>query len=209
MFSLQRFLSRDDKFFDLMEGSAEEAHAAMQGLVTMLRSPAEKRSLDVFVAARRKEKRLAQQLTEQLCRTFVTPLEREDIEALAHALYKIPKTAEKFGERYLRAGKRAQSIDFSRHVDLLEKASEVLVQMVRQLRRGVELQVVKTQSDQLQQIEGDGDKLMLETLEVLYDGSHDPLQVMLLKDLLEILEKLLDRCRDVGNVVFHIILKHS
>ncbi len=209
MFSLQRFLSRDDKFFDLMEGSAEEAHTAIKVLLGMLRSPEEKRTLDSFVVTRRKEKKIAQQLTEQLCRTFVTPLEREDIEALSHALYKIPKTSEKFGERYLRGGKKAQGIDLSRHMELLEKASEVLVQMVRELRRGVELQIVKAQNDQLQQIEGEGDTLMLESLQDLYSGRYDPLQVMLLKDLLEILEKLLDRCRDVGNIVFHIILKHS
>lgn len=209
MFSLQRFLSRDDKFFDLMEGSAQEAHAAIQGLVAMLRSPEEKRTLDSFIAARRKEKHLTLELTEQLCRTFVTPLEREDIEALSHALYKIPKTAEKFGERYLRGGKRAQMLDLSVHIELLDKAAEVLVLMVRELRRGVELQVVKIQNDQLQEIEGQGDKLMLESLQELYSGSYDPVQIMLLKDLMEILEKLLDRCRDVGNIVFHIILKHS
>jgi uncharacterized protein len=209
MFSLQRFLSRDDKFFDLMEGSAEEAHAAIQGLVTMMRAPEEKRTLDYFVEARRKEKRISQELTEQLCRTFVTPLEREDIEALSHALYKIPKTAEKFGERYLRAGKKAYGVDLSIQVELLEKASEVLVLMVKELRRGVELQTVKQQNDQLQLIEGKGDKLMLDALQELYDGKHDPLLVMLMKDLLELLEKLIDRCRDVGNIVFHIILKHS
>ena len=61
--------------------------------------PKAKRTLDAFVAVRRKEKLLAQDLTEYLCKTFVTPLEREDIEALSNALYKIPKTVEKFAER--------------------------------------------------------------------------------------------------------------
>jgi uncharacterized protein Yka (UPF0111/DUF47 family) len=92
---------------------------------------------------------------------------------------------------------------------MLEQASKVLVLMVKELRRGVELQMVKEQNDELQIIEGNGDKLMLDALQQLYDGKHDPLQVMLMKDLLELLEKLIDRCRDVGNIVFHIILKHS
>ena len=61
----------------------------------------------------------------------------------------------------------------------------------------------------LQRIEGDGDKLMLESLRQLYESTRDPFEVMLMKDLLEMLEKVLDRCRDVGNIVFHIILKHS
>jgi uncharacterized protein len=209
MFSLQRLLSRDDKFYDLMDGSAEEASAALQSLVTLLRAPQEQRTLESVAAARRQEKRLAVELTEQLCRSFVTPLEREDIEALSHVLYKIPKTAEKFGERYLMAGAAVQRMDFSRHAQLLEQAAQLIGPMVRELRRGVEVQRVKGQNQQLQQIEGEGDKLMLQALHQLHEGSRDPFDVMLMRDLLELLEKVLDRCRDLGNVVFHIVLKHA
>ena len=209
MFSLQRLLTGDDKFYDLMEGSAGEARSAVQSLVALLRAPEEERTLASFVDARRKEKRLSQELTEQLCRTFVTPLEREDIEALSDALYKIPKTAEKFGERYIRAGKQAHSLSLDRHMVLLEQAGEVIVHMVRELRRGGELESVRKQHQQLQQIEGEGDKLMLDRLGALYESNEHPVQIMLQKDLLELLERILDRCRDVGNIVFHIILKHS
>ena len=52
-------------------------------------------SLDEFVHSRRKDKEITQELTEQLCKTFITPLEREDIQALAAALYKIPKDSRK------------------------------------------------------------------------------------------------------------------
>src|ERR1043165_5425360 len=183
MFSLQRLLSRDDKFFDLMESGAVEARSAIQSLVTLLKNTPGS-SLDPFKASRRNEKRIAQQITEQVCTTFVTPLEREDIEALAHALYKIPKTAEKFGERYLRCRERLQGIDFSQHVALLEQAAEVIVLMVRELRSSSGLQLVRQQNEKLQQVEGDGDKLMLDTLEKLYDGRHDPMKVILMKDLL-------------------------
>ena len=72
MFSLQRFLSRDDKFYDLMEGSAQEARGAIQSLVALLRDGDEKPKLEAFAAARRKEKRLAQELSEKLCKTTNT-----------------------------------------------------------------------------------------------------------------------------------------
>ena len=209
MFSLQRFLSRDDKFYDLMEGSADEARAAIDSIVTLIRTPPDQRSLDAFTEARRREKRLAVELSEELCRTFVTPLEREDIEALSHALYKIPKTAEKFGERYLLAGAASHTLDLSRHAGLLEQAAALLAPMVRELRSGVELRTVKQQNLELQRIEGEGDKLMLQTLHELFERCSDPFAAMLMKDLLELLEKVLDRCRDAGNIVFGIILKHS
>ncbi len=208
-FSLQRLLSSDDKFFDLMEGSAAQAREALQSVVQLLESSPDQCKLDALAATRRKEKSLALELTEQLCRTFVTPLEREDIEALSDALYKIPKLAEKFAERYVISGPAAQCLDFSHHTRLLEQGGEVLALMVRELRSGVELQTVKAQNRRLQQIEGDGDKLMLGMLRQLYESDRDPFDLMLAKDLLELIEKVLDRCRDAGNVVFHIVLKHS
>ena len=56
--------------------------------------------LHEFADARSKDKAITEEISEQLITTFVTPMEREDIEALAESLYKIPKTVEKFAERY-------------------------------------------------------------------------------------------------------------
>jgi uncharacterized protein Yka (UPF0111/DUF47 family) len=209
MFSLQKLLGKDDKFFRLMEASAEEARASIQSLAEMFKLPEHKRSLDGFAEARRKEKRITQELSEHLSRTFVTPLEREDIQALATALYKIPKTVEKFGERYMFSGQHIKDMSLAKQLPMLEKAADTVVAMVKELRKGVNLERVKSQNDQLQQIEGDADNLMLEVLRELYNGDHSAIRVVVLKDLYELLEKAFDRCRDVGNIVFHIVLKHS
>jgi len=81
--------------------------------------------------------------------------------------------------------------------------------MVRQLRRIQELEKIKELNDRLQYIEGEADKLMLDLLRDLYSGRHDSLEVIVLKDLYELLERIIDRCRDAGNVINHIVLKHS
>jgi len=209
MFSLQRLLGKDDKFFTLMEGSAEEARASVRSLSELLKTKEEKRCLDGFVESRRKDKRITRELTEHLLKTFITPLEREDIEALSDALYKIPKTVEKFGERFLVAGPHVRDLDLANQVGMLEKATDTVVLMVKELRKGVNLEKVKAQNDELQQIEGNADKLMVELLRDLYNGDHSAIRVIILKDLFELLEKVFDRCRDAGNIVFQIVLKHS
>src|SRR6266481_5301752 len=209
MFSLQKVLGNDDKFFKWMEGSAEESRASIRCLVQLVQHTARDQSLDPFAEIRRKDKRLTQELSEHLCKTFVTPLEREDIEALSNALYKIPKTAEKFGERYLLAPQHLKGWNVSKQMALLEKAAETVVLLVKELRQGVDLEKVKKQNDQLQHIEGEADKLMVESLQELYNGDYASLRVVILKDLYELLEKIFDRCRDAGNVVFQIVLKHS
>src|SRR6267378_5104262 len=209
MFSLQQVLGKDDRFFKLMEGSAEEARASIQALGRLVKHPDKANALEAFAEIRRKDKLITQELSEHLCKTFVTPLEREDIEALSNALYKIPKTVEKFGERLLLAPQHVKGWNVARQWEMLEKAGEIIVTLVKELRQGVNLVKVKKQNDELQQIEGEADKLMVQSLRELYTGDHSAVRVVILKDLYELLEKIFDRCRDAGNVVFHIVLKHS
>jgi uncharacterized protein len=209
MFSLQRFLGKEDKFFDLLEASAQESRQSVQALSRFLSEADAVKKLDEFILARRKEKRINDQISEELCKTFVTALEREDIEALSIALYKIPKTIEKIGERILLAPNLLTGFDLARHIAMLEKATATIVSMIQELRRGVNLETIKNGNDQLQVIEGEGDKLMIELLRALYNGQHQAVKVVFLKDVFELLEKVFDRCRDAGNVISHIVMKNS
>jgi uncharacterized protein len=61
----------------------------------------------------------------------------------------------------------------------------------------------------LQNIEGEADNLELELLRDLYQGNYDPKHIIFLRDLYELLEKVIDRCRDAGNVILQIVLKHT
>ncbi len=209
MFSLQRLLGKDDKFFDLLEASAEQACHSVDALVGLLKTPDPGRSLDEFIQTRRKDKRITEEISEAVCKTFVTPLEREDIESLSAALYKIPKTVEKFSERLLLCQEKLQGEDFSKQTRMLEQATSTILAMIKSLREKPKLETVKDQNERLQFVEGEADKLMVDLLRDLYSGRYDPLRVVILRDLYELLEKVIDRCRDAGNVIFRIVLKHS
>ncbi len=209
MISLKKLFGRDDVFFELLEKSAAEAKESVQLMRKMLLNPESRTvSMDDFALLRKKDKQITQEIRSQLTQTFVTPLEREDIEALANALYKIPKTLEKFGERLLLCPENIRRTDFSRQAELLESATETLAKLVGELRKP-NLGTVKELNDKLQYLEGAADNLMIDLLRGLYAGDHDAVRVIALKDLYELLEKVIDRCRDAGNVIFHIVLKNS
>ena len=208
MFSLARLFGKEDRFFALLEASAEEARHSVQAMVKLSKAAGEPGSLEEFAASRRADKKITQEISEALTTTFVTSLELEDIESLSNALYKIPKTVEKFGERLNIAPDQVRGMDFSRQTALIELAVETLVTMVRGLRRP-DLNQVKSLNNRLQQLEGDADKAVLELLRDVYQGKHPPHKTLLLKDLYELLERIIDRCRDAGNVVTHIVLKNS
>jgi uncharacterized protein Yka (UPF0111/DUF47 family) len=209
MFSLQKLLGKEDKFFDLLEASAQEARHSVEALKKFIQNPEHAKTLDEFILSRRKDKAITAQISEALCTTFVTALEREDIESLSNALYKIPKTVEKIGERILLAPQFLKGVDISRQVGMLERVTETVATMIKELRKGVRLDAIKKYNDQLQTVEGEADKLVLELLRGLYSGQIEGSKVVFLKDLFELLEKVTDRCRDAGNVITHIVLKNS
>jgi uncharacterized protein Yka (UPF0111/DUF47 family) len=210
MFSLQKFFSRDEQFFELLEASAAECRTSVQALKHVIANSSHPLSVDEFIAPRRKEKEISAELTALLARVSVTTLEREDIEALSNAFYKIPKTLEKFAERYILAASELRDIDFSKHVKLLEQATDITAQMLKELRHGFHMETISELNANLQLIEGEADGLILVVLKTeLYSRKHDALKVIILKDLYELLEKVVDRCRDAGNIISQIVLKNT
>jgi uncharacterized protein Yka (UPF0111/DUF47 family) len=207
MFSLQKFFGKDDQFLDLLEASAGECTASVNALKNILK-PGARLSLDEFVVSRRKDKQITNDIRELLCKTSVTGLEREDIESMANSLYKIPKTIEKFAERYILFAEHLKDVQWDEQMQLLEQATGTVLHMVQELRAKSHLEKVKEQNDILQKVEGDADDLMLARLKDLYRLETQPVKLIILKDLYELLEKVVDRCRDAGNVISNIILKN-
>ena len=208
MFSIQKWFARDDRFFRLLQASAEEGRASVQALRKILQDSKADPNLAQFAAARRKDKQITEQITELLARTSITSLDREDIEAISRALYRIPKTVEKFAARYVICAPHLGRIDFSAQISLVEQAINTVALMIEELE-GSHFERVNQANEKLQTIEGDADKLVLQLLTDLYGAQNPPLTVIMAKDLYELLEKVVDRCRDAGNVIDNVVLKHS
>ena len=92
---------------------------------------------------------------------------------------------------------------------MLEKSCEVIEQMVGLLRKGINMEATKGLNDKMQAIEAEADRLILEMYRDSYTRETDPMRYLILKDMFEILEKAIDKCRDVGNVIYQIVLKNS
>jgi len=208
MFSLQTIFGKGTRFYALLDRAAAGAVDATRALHVLVRDPSPEPSLGEFKLARQREREVADEISTELVNTFVTPLEREDIEALGSALYKIPKQVEKFADRYVLARAKLAGIDFAPRAAMLEQAALVVAEMVGQLRH-MRLDKMKALSDRLRAIETEADRLILELYRDLYSGRYDGLQVLLIKDFFEILEKAIDRCREAGVVAYQIVLKNS
>ena len=212
MFSLKKLLGKDDRFFDLLEAAAEEARASVELFSRYLQSLAEggiPPNVDDFIHTRRKEKRIRHEMTAALSRTFVTPIDREDLEELSFALYRIPKQVEKIVERISICPYPIADGGFRRQAELMLQAADSVAFMVKELRAGVNATKISAANDRLQFAEGEADKVMLGVLRELYKRPCDAKELIILQEIYEMIEQAVDRCRNAGNVVVQIALKNS
>ncbi|MFB3129493.1 MAG: DUF47 domain-containing protein [Lysobacteraceae bacterium] len=208
MFSLQTIFGSGKQFYTLLDEAAVAASDAAKALHSRLREADRQPALDAIKLARLRERAASDKISQALVDSFMTPIEREDIEALGSALYKIPKQIEKFADRYSLATTHLEHIDFAPRAAMLEQAAGVVVEMVADLRH-MNLDRMTALNEKLRSLENEADRLMLELYRDIYSGRLDNLQMFLLKEFFEILEKAIDRCREAGVVAYQIVLKNS
>lgn len=209
MISFQRILGREAQFCELLAASAQQGCAAVVALKKVLADRQATVTLHEFANARHRGAEITNQIDEMLIQTFVTPMEREDIESLAEALYKIPKTIQRFTQRYLLVVDQVRDVDFSAQTDLMEKAVNLVLRMVKALQANRDLGSIKSLQNELQAVESRADDVLLEMMQPFYQPGFPPLKAVILKDLFGLNEKVVDRCRDAGNVISHVILKNA
>ncbi|MEP6907118.1 MAG: pit accessory protein [Pseudoxanthomonas sp.] len=208
MFSLQTIFGSGQQFYTLLDESAQAAYDSTKALHSMMKASDRQPALDAFKLARLRERTASDKIGKALVDSFITPIEREDIELLGSALYKIPKQVEKFADRYSLAVQHLEGIDFAPRAAMLEQAAAVVVEMVHDLQK-MNIDRMTVLNDKLRAVENEADRLMLELYRDIYSGRLDNLQMFLLKEFFEILEKAIDRCRGAGVAAYQIVLKNS
>ncbi|MCM2343529.1 MAG: DUF47 family protein [Alphaproteobacteria bacterium] len=212
MLNLPFLKPRDNKFCVLLEGLSTQARSCALHLQTFVESTQveeQQTAAAAMAACRAQSKVLMGQVTAELCRTYITPFDREDIQDIAVDLYKIPKTIDKIRERLSAHALVSQKGDFSRQIDLIVQEAEAMEDMVRELTKGHDDKRVIAKAAQLQELEHRGDQILGELLVALFKDPSDVRDLILRKDIYDMLEKVIDRYRDAAAVALQIVLKHS
>lgn len=205
-------LPREDRFCALLQELSAQAKACAFHLKTYVESPDEKAratAKEAIAAARVQSKAASNAITSELCRSFITPFDREDIQNFATDLYKIPKTISKIVERIELHGLTAVRADFSRQIEVIVKEAEATEEMVKSLITDRNGKHIAQKAAELHDLEQRGDNILHELLVALFSEPRDARDLMLRKDIYDMLEKVVDRYRDAAGVALQIVLKHS
>ena len=141
--------------------------------------------------------------------TFVTPIDREDIQLLASMLRKISK---KIGQAILTMNVyniEKNTEELSQQSDAILKATKELIRIVGMLKTLSRTKEITESREVMKEIETLGDEIHYRALSKLFLGKFDSLEVIKLRDIYKILESAMDKCNAVSDVILNIALKNS
>lgn len=198
---------KNEQFFDLFKQMADEIRSAallLEGLLAV--DPPDDSKVDLIKDAEHRCDALTHDSIQRLHRTFVTPLDREDLYALASSLDSVMDTVDEaaslvrlYNIREVRPGARELAHINTQSADRLHLAMDALAK-----KRPVHPHMVE-----INRLENEADRAYHEAIRKLFESEADPVVIIKWKDILAVLERVTDACEDVGNVIEGVEVKHG
>jgi len=204
-----RLIPREESFFDLFERSADILLRAAGFLVE-----ATERFETLPENAKRLERlehdgdQVTHDIMARLNRTFITPLDREDIHRIASALDDVLDLIEAATERFV-LFKVQQIMPPAREIARVIHSQVQEIHRVMPQLRHMRHAPIMEHCIEINRLENAGDRLLRGALAELFDGAPDPIVVIKWRELYELLESATDKCEDVAVAIESIVLKNA
>jgi uncharacterized protein Yka (UPF0111/DUF47 family) len=204
---VQAFAPRDRVYFELFEEAGRNIRHAADLLDRLMSGYPESKDLaHEILDCEHEGDRITHDIIQRLNQTFVTPIDREDILALASALDDIVDYTEEVADYlglYRIEAPMDQAIKLAR---VLKAASEQIAEAMPRLRG---FRDISHHTVEINRLENEGDRITREAVASLFDGGIDPMVVIRWKDLFERLEAAIDAAEHVANILEGIVIKNS
>ena len=206
MFNL---LPRDTVFFDLFDKLSDHVVDAAKELRDMVQAfPNVDANIQRIRDLEHSADSLAHTALERLDKTFITPLDREDIHALVEELDDIVDSIDFLSKRFTLYHFQDMEPDFQKQTDVLVRATSALSSAVHRLRTRGKLADFFDDLKAIGILEKEGDDNNHNAVSRLYSsGTQNPIEVMKWKEFYDRIESAIDGCEDVGNTIERIVLK--
>src|SRR5436190_24308339 len=201
------FAPREREFFDLFEEAGRNIVQSGEILENILdRWPDHGELAREIVICEQEGDRITHDIIQRLNQTFVTPIDREDILALASALDDVVDFTEEVAD-YLGLYKIEAPMDQAQQLaKVLHQASRQIAQAMPRPRG---FKDITHYTVEINRLENDGDRITREAVASLFDDGIDPMVVIRWKDIFEKLEDAIDATEHVANIIEGIALKNS
>ena len=202
-----RLIPREEKFFDDFVALAEQINVGA-GLLEQMLVPDKPvwDKADEIKEVEHKCDFLTHEIIQRLHRTFVTPLDREDIHTLARSLDDVMDAIDASASvvrLYQIVHVRPDARELAR---LVKVSAEQVVIAMKALERRTG---ISTPAVEINRLENEADRAHQSALRRLFEEERDPIAIIKWKEILDFLEAATDRCEDVANVLEGVVVKHG
>jgi predicted phosphate transport protein (TIGR00153 family) len=202
-----RLLPREEKFYTDFAALADELKRGA-GLLEAMLAPERPvwDKADEIKEVEHKCDVLTHEVIQRLNRTFVTPLDREDIHALAGSLDDVMDAIDA-AAAVIRLYKITRVRNGAKRlVEIVSDSMDLITQALAALeRRDGVLEIAA----RVKQLEHEADRVHQDAIVELFDQETDPIAVIKWKEIFDFLEEATDRCEDVANLLEGVIVKHA
>ena len=203
----QLFAPREREFFDLFEEAGANIVRATELLERMLeRWPDHGELARDVVVCEQEGDRITHDIIQRLNSTFVTPIDREDIYALASALDDIVDFVEEVSDFMGLYRIEAPMEQAQQMAQILRDSARQISQAIPRLRS---FKDIHHYTIEINRLENDGDRVMREALASLFERGIDPMMVIRWKDIFERLEDAIDATERTANILEGIVIKNT
>ena len=211
-----KLLPRDGNFFEMFNQHAErtvEAAHAFSKLVANYSDPhlRQKYNSDVDIAERAAD-RVTHEVNKGIHKTFITPIDREQIHCLINTMDDIADLIQDSAETMALYDVHHMTEDIVRLTDVSVKCCERVrdaVKMLAKIADPATAEAALKTCEEIDQLESDADRIMRSAMSKLFRQEPDVREVIKLKAIYELLETITDKCEDVANVIEGIVLENS
>ncbi|MEI7481855.1 MAG: DUF47 family protein [Elusimicrobiota bacterium] len=152
---------------------------------------------------------LAHEITDMLNRTFITPIDREDIYSLANSLDDVLDLINAMAGRVKLYKLDARDEYFAQFIDLIDQAAAALANAVKHMHDTKRQRRVLDHCIEVNRIENLGDSVREKAISHLFETEKDPIMVIKWKEIYETAEGTLDNCEHVAKVIESILVKNG
>jgi len=205
-----KIVPREEKFFDLFEQQAQNVVSGAKLLKELFEDYG--RVGEAAIKVQRVEHEgdeIAHEIAEKVSRTFITPIDREDIHALASALDDILDFINATVMRMDLYKVLALRDDSKRITTIILLAAEEVRELVIELKDYHQHGKIKRRWVEIHRLENEGDTVVRAAIAKLFDEEKDPIEVIKWKEVYEHLETAIDKCEDAANIIEQIVLKNA
>ena len=202
-----KLIPKEEKFFDMFIAMAQNAHEGSKLLKQMMEKDADIRDIaQSLKALEHKGDRMTHDLMTKLNKTFIVPIDREDIYGLSSKLDDVTDLIESIARRLVLFKVTEVTEPALELARVLQRSTAAIVLAVSELQNGMK---VMDPCIEINRLEDEADHIYHLALAKLFESEKDPIALIKWKELYEKLEASLDRCEDVANVIEGIIVKNA